>query len=170
LWNLLIKIPIWGKFAWTYLLIEVYLCGTTTNIWLRPVEGPLGPGCRCSPHPPTWISVFFDFSFHWVWLWIELIVVGLRVFWSCDQLNAICLSPWHLGHSGCQTLFQVRGCIFSCRHHVSGNFQSWCYWCFTKCTIYAKLVDKTMTYPSINNPIRTNQTFRDRAQLQYHHN
>jgi hypothetical protein len=28
-------------------------------------------------------------------------MVGLRVFWSCDQRSAICLSSWHLGHSGC---------------------------------------------------------------------
>jgi hypothetical protein len=32
------------------------------------MESPLGPGYRCSPHPPTWISVFLDFSFQWVWL------------------------------------------------------------------------------------------------------
>jgi hypothetical protein len=44
---------------------------------------PLGPGYRCSPHPPTWIAVFLDFSFHWVWLWIDLFVSGLRVLRSC---------------------------------------------------------------------------------------
>jgi hypothetical protein len=91
--------------------LVTYLCGTTTNIWLRPVQEdlsmtpsleqsasnlwPLGPDYRCSPHPPTWISVFLDFSFQWVWLWEELFVVGLRVFWSCDQRSAICLSLWH---------------------------------------------------------------------------
>jgi hypothetical protein len=89
----------------------IYLCGTTTNIWLRPVQEdlsmtaclehsasnlwPLGPGYHCSPHPPTWISVFLDFSFQWVWLWIELFVKSLRVFWSCDQRSAIYLSSWH---------------------------------------------------------------------------
>jgi hypothetical protein len=83
-----------------------YLCCTTTNIWLRPVEEhlfmtaclehsasnpwPLRPGYRYSPHPPTWISVFLDFSLQWVWLWIELFVVGLMVFWSCDQRSTIC--------------------------------------------------------------------------------
>jgi hypothetical protein len=51
-----------------------YLCGTPTNTWLRPAEKDLsmsdclGEGYRCSPHPPTWISVCLDFSFHWVWL------------------------------------------------------------------------------------------------------
>jgi hypothetical protein len=84
---------------------------SASNLW------PLGPGYRCSPLPPTWISVFLDFSFDWVWLWIELFVVGLWVFWSCDQRSAICLSSWHLGHSGYQTLYRVRGCTFSCRHH-----------------------------------------------------
>jgi hypothetical protein len=78
---------------------------------------PLGLGYRCSPHPPTWISVLIDFSFHWVWLWIELFVVGLRVLWSCEQPSAICLSLCHLGHSGCHTLYRVRGCTSSCRHH-----------------------------------------------------
>jgi hypothetical protein len=117
----------------TYLL--TYLCGTTTNIWLRPVQEDLsmtaclehsafnlwtlGPGCRCSLRPPTWISVFLEFSFHWVWLWIEFFVVGLiRVFWSCDQRSTICLSSWHLGQSGCQTLYRVRGFTFSCRHQL----------------------------------------------------
>jgi hypothetical protein len=95
-----------------------------TNTWLRPVEEdlsmsaciehsasniwPLGPGYRYSLHLPIWILVFLDFSFHCVWLWIELFVVGLRVFWSCVQRNAICLSSWHLGHSGCWTPYQVR--------------------------------------------------------------
>jgi hypothetical protein len=75
----------------------------------------LGSVFRCSPHPPTWISVFLVFFFHWVWLWIELFVVGFRVFWSYDQHSAICLSSWNLEHSGCQTLYRVRGCTFSCR-------------------------------------------------------
>jgi hypothetical protein len=110
------SIDIWFaiRCGWlTYLLTY----GTTTNTCLRPVEEdlsisaylehsasnlwPLGPGYRCSPYPPTWISVFLDFSFHWVWLWIGFFVIGLRVFWSCDQRSAICLSSWHLGHSGC---------------------------------------------------------------------
>jgi hypothetical protein len=56
---------------------------SASNLW------PLGPGCRCSPYPPTLVYP--------PWLWIELIVVGLRVFWSCDQGSAICLSSWHSG-------------------------------------------------------------------------
>jgi hypothetical protein len=32
--------------------------------------------------------------------------IGFRVFWSCDQCSAICLSSWHLGHSGCQTFYR----------------------------------------------------------------
>jgi hypothetical protein len=83
---------------------------SASNLW------PLGPGYRCSPHPPTCISAFLDFSFHWVCS-IELFVVGLRIFWLCDKRSAICLSLWHLGNSGCQTLYRVRGCTFSCRHH-----------------------------------------------------
>jgi hypothetical protein len=67
----------------------------------RTVLWPLGPGYRCYTHPPTWISVFLDFSFQWVWLWIEHFVVGLRVLWSCDQRSANCLSSWHLGQSDC---------------------------------------------------------------------
>jgi hypothetical protein len=112
-----------------------YLCGTTTNIWLRPVKEDLsmtaclkhsasnlwllGSGYRSSPHPPISILVFLDFSFHWVWLWIELLVVGLRVFWLCDQHSAICLFSWHLGHSSCLTLYRVRGCTFSCAFSFS---------------------------------------------------
>jgi hypothetical protein len=126
---LLFKNCWWKLYGWSnnwVTFILTYLCGTRTNIWLRPVEEDLsmtacrwllGPGYRCSTHPPTWISVFLDFSLHWVWLWIELFVVGLRIFWSCDQRSAICLSSWHLGHSGCQNLYRFRGCSFSCRHH-----------------------------------------------------
>jgi hypothetical protein len=100
-----------------------YLCGTTTNTWLRPVKEhlsaclehnhsafnlwPLGPCYRWSPHSPTWILVFLECSFHWVWLCIEFSVVGVRVFWSCDQRSAIYLSSWHSGHSGCQTPYRV---------------------------------------------------------------
>jgi hypothetical protein len=56
-----------------FTLSSVQLCGTTINIWLRPVQEdlsmtaclehsasnlwPLAPGYRCSPHPLTWISV-----------------------------------------------------------------------------------------------------------------
>jgi hypothetical protein len=80
------------------LSMSACLAHSASNLW------PLGPGYRCSPHPPIWISVFLDFSFHWVWLWIEFFGVGLRVFWSRDQRSAICLSSWHLGHPGCQTL------------------------------------------------------------------
>jgi hypothetical protein len=111
-----------GWFCYKYLLTS--LCGTTTIIWLRPIEEdfsmsaclehsasnlwPLGPGYHYSPpHPPIQISVFVDFSSHWVWLWIELFVV----FWSCDQHSAICLFSWHLGHSSFQTLYRVRGFI-----------------------------------------------------------
>jgi hypothetical protein len=62
------------------------LCGTTTNTWLRPVEEDLSiSACLehsastvqsltpSAVHPirPTWISVFFDFSFHWVCLSIK---------------------------------------------------------------------------------------------------
>jgi hypothetical protein len=83
---------------------------SVSNLW------PLRLGYRCSLYPPTWISVFLGFSFHWVWLWIELFEVGLWVFRSCDQRSAICLSSWHLGHSGCQTLSRVSGCTFSCRN------------------------------------------------------
>jgi hypothetical protein len=78
---------------------------------------PLGPGYCCSTHPPIWISVFLYFFFHWVWLWIDLFAVGLRVFWSCDQRSAICLSSWHLGHLGCQTICRARGSTFSCKNH-----------------------------------------------------
>jgi hypothetical protein len=110
-----------------------YLCGTTTDTCLRPFEEDLsmsacldhstsnlctlGSGYGCSPHPPTLISVVLDFSFDWGWLWVELFVLGLRVFWLCDQRSAICLSSWHLGHSGCEILYRVRGCTSSCRHH-----------------------------------------------------
>jgi hypothetical protein len=52
--------------------------------WAQCVQS-LTSRARLSVHPPNWILVFLDFSFHWVWLWIELFVVGLRVFWSCDQ-------------------------------------------------------------------------------------
>jgi hypothetical protein len=84
-------------------LSYLILTYVATNIWLRHVEEdlsmsaclehsasnlwPLGPVYCYSPHPLTWISVFLDFSFHWVWLWIEIFVVGLRGFWSCDLLN-----------------------------------------------------------------------------------
>jgi hypothetical protein len=44
-------------------------------------------------------------------------LLGLRVFWSFDQRSAICLFSWHLGHSGCLTLYRVRGCTSSFRHH-----------------------------------------------------
>jgi hypothetical protein len=57
------------------------------------------------------------FLLHWVWLWIELYVVDFWRFWSCDQRSAICLSSWHLLHSGRQTLYRARGCTSSCRHH-----------------------------------------------------
>jgi hypothetical protein len=60
----------------TYLL--TYLCGTTTNIWLKPVP------CFLLP-----LGLALNRAF----------VVDLRVFWSCDQRSAICLSSWHLGHS-----------------------------------------------------------------------
>jgi hypothetical protein len=119
-----LKNDIWMKFGFRAVFSSVfkitkgflftYLCGTSTNIWLRPDQEDLsmtvclehsasnlwrlGPGYCCSPHPPNWISVFLDFSFQWGWLWIEFFVVGLRVFWSCDQRSAICLSSWHLGH------------------------------------------------------------------------
>jgi hypothetical protein len=86
--------------------------------WAQCVQS-LTPRARLSlwPHPPTWVLFFLDFSFRWVWPWIKLFVVGLRVFWSCDQRSAICLSSWYLGNSGCQTLYRVHGCTFSCRHH-----------------------------------------------------
>jgi hypothetical protein len=45
---------------------------SVSNLW------PLGPGYRCSPHLPTWILVFLDFSFHWVWLWIDADVCAVR--------------------------------------------------------------------------------------------
>jgi hypothetical protein len=99
------------KVCWRRSLYNCLFWAQCFNLW------PLGPGNRCSPHPPTWISVFLDFSFHWVCLWIELFVVGLRVFWSRDQLSAICLFSWSLGHLGCQTLYRVCGCTFSCRHY-----------------------------------------------------
>jgi hypothetical protein len=64
-------------------------------------------------------STYLDFSLPWF-----LLLLGLtlnRAFcdgsWVGDQRGAICLSSWHLGHSGCQTFYRVRGCTSSCRHH-----------------------------------------------------
>jgi hypothetical protein len=113
-----------------------YLCGTMWHYnqylvkacWKRYLHDCLSwAQCVQSLTPRARLSLFTPsahldfglpwFTFHWVRLWIELFVVGLRVFWSCDQRSAICLSSWHLGHSGCQTLYRVCSCTFSCRYH-----------------------------------------------------
>jgi hypothetical protein len=56
--------------------------------WAQCVQS-LTPRARLSLFTP---SAHLDFGLPC------LFVVGLRVFWSCDQRSAICLFSWHLGH------------------------------------------------------------------------
>jgi hypothetical protein len=89
--------------------------------WAECVQS-LTPRVRLSLFTP---STDLDFGLPWFLLPLGLTLnravcgrsSGLLVFWSWDQHSAICLSSWHSRHSGCQTLYRVHGCTFSCRHH-----------------------------------------------------
>jgi hypothetical protein len=118
----------WHLYLLTYLLMWHYNQYLVKTCWKRSLHDCL-PWAQCvqSLTPRARLSLFtpsahLDFGLPWFLLpkglaLNRLFVVSLWVFWSCDQRSAICLSSWHLGHSGCQTLSRVRGCTFSCRHH-----------------------------------------------------